>query len=123
MTNAIDALMTDNTANAVAERMGYANWRWSRSGVSESTYLYMWNDTAEQVKVRFSNHDDKHFDADESLFTLKLTDCVSLEAEEDEYGDALWSDTADWRGDYWVESVQNLMYTLNQRLASWGGRK
>lgn len=122
MKNIFDVIMTEENGAYVAKTLGLEFSRWSRSVVSESTYLYMRHPDGFEVKIRFSLHGDNHFDEWETLGTFRITEFAYFDPEEfaDELSESeindlsALSDRESTREDYWRDRPGAWDYHFSQ---------
>jgi hypothetical protein len=108
-----DAICTTTNGNILAEKLGLTFKSWERSAVSESTYAYLTDSvTGSDVKVRFSLHDDRHFDEWETLATLSITKFAQFDPEEFGEEDAFSVNESAWEV-YWLERNDYFIFELN----------
>lgn len=114
-TNLFDALMTDENAEYISSLFGCSEFHWATSKISESVYLYMKGLPKEpsiNFKIRFSNHDDKHYSQDETLGTVRISDCARYE------GSGLPTNVREFYEEVWSSSIDSVKYTFNSFLVS-----
>lgn len=107
-----DAICTTTNGTILAEKLGMTFKSWERSAVSESTYAYL-SDGEFEVKVRFSLHDDRHFDEWTTVADLKITDFAEFDPTEFGEDDVTYTDKEMTREDYWIERNDYFDYELN----------
>ncbi len=114
--NFYDAFFTDNNASIIANALDLTFVKWDKSFQSESAYCYL-TDGNHQYKIRFSLHDDYHFEQFETLGTVRITDMACFDP--DSFGeDDTFTLKESLQEDYWIESPSNVKAYFNNLIVN-----